>query len=155
MYGFAKTLRVTVRLEREVREGSLVETGSYTYGQITLSPCIHCAPGFMTEVLLLELAHAWVHQYRSSEYDQSDWCDLAGRFAEAGYRALGGVWRIRGRCGTHRLAPGVASGRLPAFEAVARSLTHAVRLEGWRPAPRMRAGLKANTAFKPTASGRG
>lgn len=147
MYGVAKTLRVTVRSEREVREGVVVETGSYTYGHITLAPCTHCTPAFLTEVLLHELAHAWVHQHRPTEYDQSDWCDLAERFAQVGYRALGGEWRVRRRCGTYRLAPSGALRRLPAFEVVAHSLTHASQLKGWRPPSSRRGDLKANTAF--------
>jgi hypothetical protein len=155
MYGRCNTLRVTVRAEREVREGVVVTTGWYTYGRITLLPCTHCTAGFLTQVFLHELVHAWVHQHRTAVYDRSDWCDLAERFADAGYRALGGKWRVRNRCGSYRLAPRVAWERLTAFEAVAHSLSHAGRLQGWRPPSAARAGLKANHRMQPTAFGRG
>lgn len=147
MYSRGSSLRVSVRAEREVPDGAVVTTGSYTYGRITLAPCFHCTPAFLTQVFLHELAHAWVHQYRPKLYDRSNWCDIAERFANAGYRALGGEWRVRGRCGTYRLAQRDAWRRLSAFEAVARALTHTAheRLHAWRAPSASRAALKANS----------
>jgi hypothetical protein len=156
LYGSGNTLRVTVRPEREVRDGVIVTTGSYTYGHITLSPCTHCTPAFLTQVFLHELVHAWIHQHRPTLYDRSDWCDLADQFADAGYRALGGEWRVRSRCGSYRLAPRVARRRMLTFEAVAHSLSHAAhgRLQTWRAPSGTRVGLKANSSLNPSAAAR-
>ena len=151
MYGRSKTLRVTVRPERQVRDGAIVTTGSYTYGHITLSPCFHCTPAFLTQVFLHELTHVWLHQYRPELYGRADWCDIAERFADAGYRALGGEWRVRRRCGSYRLAQRAAWRRLSAFEVVARSLTQAAhgRFQAWRAPSASRVALKANSSLNP------
>ena len=90
-YGNCQTLCVTVRPRRSVPANTVAKTGRYTYGRISLFPCRHCTAGSMTQVLLHELFHAWLHQYHDDFYTCHPHCDLAERFANAGFAA----WAVR------------------------------------------------------------
>ena len=120
MYGARTSLCVTVRPRRHVPAGEITTTGFYTYGRISLFPCTHCTPGLMTQVFLHELVHAWCHQYHEDSYWSS--CDLAERFANAGFRVLGGRFRVENRCGSYRLSVRNAARNLSAFKILAASL---------------------------------
>jgi hypothetical protein len=98
MYGGCKSLRVCVRPRRRVTHSRVIMVGCYTYGRISLFPCTHCTAGFLTQVLLHELVHAWLHQYHDKLYFAS--CELAERFADAGFIALGGKITKSRVCGS-------------------------------------------------------
>ena len=98
-----RTLRITIRRERHIQPGKVVTTGKYTYGHVTLSPCVDCTPAFLTQVYLHELAHAWLHQLHPALYDRLDSCRLAERFANSGFRVLGGKMRKVALCGSYSL----------------------------------------------------
>jgi hypothetical protein len=130
----SSTLRVTIHRERHIEAGKVVMTGLYTYGHITLSPCLHCTPAFLTQVYLHELAHAWLHQYHPSSYGRVDTCPLAERFAIAGFRRLGGRMRKAELCGSYSLPSHVSMARLREFDSLARSLSApGFTFEGWHP----------------------
>jgi len=122
MYGSCQTLSVTVRPRRAVPANRVIKTGSYTYGRISLFPCRHCTSGSMTQVVLHELFHAWLHQYHDDFYTCHPHCDLAERFANAGFAALGGALRSPELCGSYRLAISNAMRSLPLFRSVANTL---------------------------------
>ena len=131
MYGACTSLRVTVRPRRHVPAGEVTTTGFYTYGRISLFPCTHCTPGLMTQVFLHELVHAWCHQYHDQWYRSS--CDLAERFAVAGFKVLGGRIRVADRCGSYRLSIRDAERNLSAFRMLAASLVERPedKIPGW------------------------
>ena len=133
-----KTLRITIRRERHVQPGNVVTTGSYTYGHITLYPCVHCTPAFLTQVYLHELAHAWLHQHHPAVYDRLESCPLAERFANAGFRVLGGKARRVTLCSSYSLPYSNTLTRLDGFRILAKSLTETPELviNTWRPASR-------------------
>ena len=132
-----KTLRVTIHRERRVPRGQVVTTGTYTYGHITLSPCIHCTTAFLTQVYLHELVHAWLHQHRPELYDRRDSCSLAERFSNAAFRLLGGRTRKVDVCASYSLPSRTTLARLHDLRNLARTLTEAtpVAVQAWRPRP--------------------
>ena len=131
----SSTLRVGIHRERPVQRGRIVTTGSYTYGHITLSPCLHCTPAFLTQVYFHELVHAWLHQTHSEVYDSDDSCRVAERFADAGFRVIGGAMRDRNLCGSYSLPLETTLERLHDFRSLSRSLTElpASAVVAWRP----------------------
>jgi hypothetical protein len=131
----SKTLRITVHRERRVQSGRMVTPGSYTYGHISLSPCVHCTPAFLTQVYLHELVHAWLHQYWPDLSRRANSCRLAERFANAGFRALGGKMREVRLCGSYSLPSRVTLARLYDFRTLAESLTGllAAAVHAWHP----------------------
>jgi hypothetical protein len=118
-----KFLRITIHQERRVPSGRVVTTGSYTYGHIVLSPCTRCTPAFLTQVYLHELVHAWLHQYRPTLDIRIDSCALAERFANAGFRVLGGRMRRPEQCGSYTLSTMPSAAQLNAFRVLASTLT--------------------------------
>jgi hypothetical protein len=114
-----KTLTIVVRPERAVAAAG-DESGSYTYGRIRLRPCRRCTAGFLTEVYIHELIHAWCDQYRANLYFNVGIEVLAEVFAETGYECLGGRRGVT--CSTYRLDAGPALRRLSAFRLLARRL---------------------------------
>jgi hypothetical protein len=122
MYGTVKSLRVTVRRERQVRKGQVVTTGSYTYGHVTLYPCPNCSVAFVTQVFIHELMHAWIHQYHSPLYSKSDTCEVAERFANAGFKALGGKRGSLKNCGSYTFPTRLSLARVFEFRALAANL---------------------------------
>jgi hypothetical protein len=138
-----KTLRITIHRARRVPAGQVVTTGRYTYGQITMFPCIHCTPASLTQVYLQELVHAWLHQYHPRIYERLDSCRLAERFANAGYRALGGRKRKVTLCGSYSLPSSTSLARLYDFRSLAKSLTASApaTVGTWRPKPAETSGM--------------
>ena len=116
-----KTLTVRVSRRRAVPDGEVTTSGTYSYGRIHLYPCNHCTPGFLTKVFIHELVHAWLHQYRETEYVSWISCTVAERLAKSAFTALGGV-RTGDVCGSHRLPNNVALQHLDDFELIATSL---------------------------------
>ena len=127
MYPQYKGLRVVVRSEVSHPVGEVVTTGSYTYGLITLHPCKHCTVGFLTQVYIHELVHAWLHQYHDSLYEVRESCGLAEHFADKAYKFLGGKISSRRVCGSYSLDPVRAIKKLPKFLTLAKSLTSSKR----------------------------
>jgi hypothetical protein len=136
-----RSLRVTVRPRKHTVDGLIVITGTYTYGHVGLRPCVHCTPAFLTQVFLHELVHAWMHQYRDRFYFSERADALCERFADAGYRAIGGRWRNRDWCGSYRLAGNIQQQNMKAYTRVADSLQRCreSRLLDWKPPPAYRA----------------
>jgi hypothetical protein len=94
----------------------------------------------LTQVLLHELVHAWLHQLYPDLYDRHSGrqCDLAERFADAGFIALGGKIKPSRVCGSYRLSSRTAKSNLPRFRSLARSLTqtHPTAIMQWCPPAR-------------------
>jgi hypothetical protein len=120
IYDKTKSLIVTVRPRRHVASGEVVTSGSYTYGRIALFPCTICTANFLTQVFVHELVHAWLDQYHPKLYWSS--CDLAERFADAAFIALGGTIRPRRVCGSYHLQTRTAWQNLSRFQELVRSL---------------------------------
>lgn len=136
LYESGKTLRVTVRPRRNKTNGEVVTVGYYTMGRINLFPCPSCSAGFMTHEFAHELIHAWLDQYHRELYFHPKVEELAERFADAAFIALGGYIRPKCVCGSYRLSMRVAQGRLSSFQEVASTLkscpSHCVL--HWQPA---------------------
>jgi hypothetical protein len=120
IYRKCKTLCVTIHPRRRSISGEVVTVGAYTYGRISLFPCSICGAGFMTQVFIHELVHAWLHQYHEKIYASS--CELAERFADAAFIALGGKIRSSHVCGSYHLPLKHAKQNFPAFQRLAASL---------------------------------
>lgn len=137
IYGTCKSLRVTVRPTRQVQPGKSTVSGSHTYGHISIAPCCVCTIGALTHVYLHELFHAWLFQHARRLYEVWDHCRQAERFADAGFKALGGAFRDRQRCGSYRLDLRRARRHLHEFRVVAESLTdrRGQDIATWRPRP--------------------
>jgi len=133
IYGKCKSLRVTAHQPRQSIPGEVVTVGTYTYGRIALFPCRICGAGFLTQVLIHELVHAWLHQYHDELYGSS--CELAERFADAAFIALGGTIRSANVCGSYRLSLKQATRNLPVFQRLAASLldSNPGAILRWRP----------------------
>ncbi len=129
------TLRVTVHKERPVPAGRRVTTGSYAFGHIVLSPCANCTPGFLTQVYLHELVHAWLHQHEPELYTRWHSCHLAERFANAGFRVLGGKKRSAQLCASYSLPSRITLARIYDFNKLAKSLIEdgPATVQTWRP----------------------
>jgi hypothetical protein len=130
-----RSLCVRVRARGVVATTEVVETGNYSFGRINLLPCTHCTPGSLTDVYLHELVHAWLHHYREPLYFDERSCSLCDRFADAGYRALGGTCGRSGLCGSYRLPTKITAARMSAFQKLAGSLWRRQdsRLFSWHP----------------------
>jgi hypothetical protein len=98
-----------------------VVTGSYVFGRITLSPCRHCTPAFLTQVYLHELVHAWVDQFRPA-LAAWDSCPLAEWLADVSFARLGGQIGRRDLCGSYSLDEAIAEGRVSLVADVVRVL---------------------------------
>jgi hypothetical protein len=133
------TLRMTVRPRRGVGS-EVVVTGTYTFGRINLRPCDHCTVGFLTQVYLHELVHAWLHQYRERQCLSEHACALAERFANAGYSELGGTYRKVELCGSYRLPLPIPDPEVMKFTSLANSLRRQAitGLFDWHPPRRRR-----------------
>jgi hypothetical protein len=135
MYGRCPSLQISVRPRRYYPPDKIANIGTYTYGRISLFPCRSCTLGIMTQVLLHELAHAWMHQYHDDFYTYHPSCDLAERFANAGFAVLGGTFLRPDACRSYRLVTRCAMKNLAAFRAVANSLinTRSSKVLEWQP----------------------
>ena len=122
LYEKRKTLLTTIRPRRRKTNGEVVTIGYYTIGRINLFPCPSCSAGFMTHEFAHELIHAWLDHYHEELYFHSDVEELAERFADAAFIALGGYIRPKRVCGSFRLSMKVAQGRLLKFKEVASTL---------------------------------
>jgi hypothetical protein len=86
-------------------------------------------------VFLHELVHAWFHQYHDNLDRKFPSCDLAERFADAGFAALGGRRRDPNVCGSFRLPAEVAAKKLAAFQQLAHTLlqSRSANILRWQP----------------------
>jgi hypothetical protein len=91
MYDRRRVLQVIIKRRQSVSGTDIVVIGDYCFGLIRLMPCHKCTVGFVTQVYLHELVHAWLHQYHPALYEAWDSCPVAETFSQHAFRRLGGT----------------------------------------------------------------
>jgi len=104
LYPAHGTLDVKIRPVLKHPQETPVTSGYYSCGRIVILPCPSCTGAFLTHLFLHELFHAWIDQYHNELYDSQTCCDVAERFADACFQALGGRIRPLGLCGSYRFS---------------------------------------------------